>query len=135
MPACAVCESPATDLTMNGDSWKANIKKEIVVDINTARQIKPLYLVNTEPTNPLASPLYGELHGLPPLLTQVGSDEVLLCDSTDFAERARAAGVDVTLEVWPGMFHVFQYTAPLIPEARKAIQRIGEFIRSASQLG
>ncbi len=129
LPASAVCLSPATDLTMSGESWKTNLRKEFVVDPKIARQIQPLYLKSIDPTNPLASPLYADLHGLPRLLIQVGSDEVLLCDSTSFAERARAAGVDLTLEVWPGMFHVWQFTASMIPEARRAIKRIGDFIR------
>jgi monoterpene epsilon-lactone hydrolase len=133
LPACGVCQSPATDLAMSSESWKSNLKKEFVVDPNIARQIRPLYLKDGDPTNPLASPIYAELHGLPPLLIQVGSDEVLLSDSTTCAERARAAGVDVTLEVWPGMFHVWQFTAPIIPEAKRAIERIGEFIRSIQQ--
>jgi monoterpene epsilon-lactone hydrolase len=133
LPASAVCQSPVTDLTMHGESWKTNIKKEFVVDPNICKQVKPLYLPNRDPTDPLASPLYADLHGLSPMLIQVGSEEVLLSDSTAFAERAGAAGVDVTLEVWPGMFHVWQFTAPLIPEARRAIEKIGEFIRSISQ--
>ena len=132
LPASAVCLSPATDLTMTSESWIINLKKEFVVNPYTARQIQPLYLKEIPATNPLASPIYGDLHGLPPLLIQVGSEEALLCDSTGFAERARAAGVDVTLEVWPGMFHVWQATAPMIPEARQAIDRIGEFIKTVS---
>jgi acetyl esterase/lipase len=66
------------------------------------------------------------------LLIQVGSDEALLSDSTSFAERARAAGVDVTLEVWPRMQHVWQFSANFVPEARQAIDKIGEFIKVVS---
>jgi epsilon-lactone hydrolase len=129
LPAGAVCLSPATDLTKSGKSWETNAKKELVVNPHTGEQIIPLYLGDVDPHNPLASPLYGDLHGLPPLLIQVGSDEALLSDSTSFAERAKAAGVQVTLEVWPGMQHVWQFTASFVPEARKAVERIGEFIR------
>jgi acetyl esterase/lipase len=92
-----------------------------------------LYLGGVNPRDPLASPLYADLHGLPPLLIQVGSDEALLSDSTSFAERARAVGVDVTLEVWPRMQHVWQFTASFVPEARQAIDKIGEFIKVINQ--
>jgi acetyl esterase/lipase len=77
---------------------------------------------------PFISPLYADLRGLPPLLLQVGTEETLLDDSTRLAERARVAGVDVALEVWKGMIHVFQLSAILVPEARRAIERIGEFM-------
>jgi len=135
LPAGGVCMSPATDLTMGGESWKVNAKKELVVNRNTALQIKPLYLKDTDPCNPLASPLFADLHGLPPLLIQVGSDECLLSDSMSFTERARNAGVDVTLEIWPKMFHDWQYTASFLPEARQAIRKIGEFIERVSEKG
>ena len=133
MPAAAVCLSPATDLTLNGESWKFNAKKELVVNRYTAEQIQPLYLGGVSARNPLASPLFADLHNLPPMLIQVGADEALLSDSTSFAERARIAGVDVTLEVWPGMQHVWQFTASFMPEARQAIDKIGEFIKTVNQ--
>jgi acetyl esterase/lipase len=87
-----------------------------------------LYLGDADPRSPLASPLYADPAGLPPLLIQVGSEEVLLSDSTQFAEKARLAGVDLTLENWKGMQHVWQFTASMLPEARQAVARIGEFI-------
>jgi acetyl esterase/lipase len=133
MPAGAICLSPATDLTRSEESWKANAKKELVLSPYMAAQIRPMYLVNVDPHNPLASPLFGDLHGLPPLLIQVGSDEVLLSDSTSFAKRAKEAGVDVTLEVWPGMQHVWQFAASFLPEGRQAIERIGKFIQEVSK--
>ncbi len=133
MPAGVVCLSPATDLTRSKESWKANAKRELVLDPYIAEQIRPLYLGDHDPRDPLASPLFGDLHGLPPLLIQVGSDEVLLSDSTSFAQHAREAGVDVTLEVWPRMQHVWQFTASYLPEGREAIERIGEFIQAVSK--
>jgi acetyl esterase/lipase len=133
LPAAGVCLSPATDLTLSGESWKTNAKKELVVNRFIAEQIQDLYLGGVNPRDPLASPLYADLHGLPPLLIQVGSDEALLSDSTSFAERARAVGVDVTLEVWPRMQHVWQFTASFVPEARQAIDKIGEFIKVINQ--
>jgi acetyl esterase/lipase len=134
LPAAGVCLSPATDLTLSGESWKTNAKKELVVNRYIAEQIQPLYLGSVNPSDPLASPLFADLHGLPRLLIQVGSDEALLSDSTSFAERARAAGVDVTLEVWPRMQHVWQFTASFVPEARQAIDKIGEFIKAVSPM-
>jgi acetyl esterase/lipase len=77
---------------------------------------------------PHASPLYGDPTGLPPILLQVGSDEILRDDSTRMAERLRAGGCDVTLEVWPRMPHVWHAFAPVMPEATRAIRRIGAFM-------
>jgi monoterpene epsilon-lactone hydrolase len=73
--------------------------------------------------------LYADLKGLPPLLVQVGTSEILLDDSLRLAERAKAAGVAVTLEPWEGMIHVWQLFAPMLPEGQQAIERIGEFVR------
>ena len=88
------------------------------------------YLARPEDAaNPLASPLFADLAGLPPLLVQVGDAEVLLSDSTDLAKRATAAGVDVTLTVFPEMTHVFQAWAAILPEGREAIEQIGAFLR------
>ncbi len=89
-----------------------------------------LYLANQDPLEPSASPLYGDLSGLPPILMQVGDAELLLDDSVRFAEKAEKAGVKVTLEVWPEMFHNWQMFGPLFPEAQQAIDQMGEFIRS-----
>ncbi len=79
---------------------------------------------------PLLSPIHADLHELSPMLIHVGSDEILLSDSTRLEERARAAGVEVTLEIWPGMWHVFHGFTPRLPEARRAIEKIGVFIRN-----
>jgi len=87
------------------------------------------YLGGADPRNPLASPIHADLAGLPPLLVQVGTSEVLLDDSTRLAERARAAGVDVTLEPWQEMIHVWHFFALILPEGQQAIDRIGEFVR------
>ena len=89
-----------------------------------------LYLGNQDPHTPLASPLYAELHRIPPMLIQVGSAEVLLDDSVRLADRASAAAVNTTLEVWPDMIHVWQSFAAILPEARQAIERIGKFVRT-----
>ena len=88
----------------------------------------PAYLGIHDPANPLVSPLFADLHDLPPTLIHVGSDEILLDDSTRLEERLRAAGVDARLEIWEGMWHVFQIFAPYVPEAQQAIREIGNFI-------
>jgi acetyl esterase/lipase len=92
-------------------------------------EFRDRYLGKTDPTNPLASPVFGDYRGLPPLLIQVGEHEMLLDDSLRVAKQARSAGLAVQLEVWPGMFHVFQSHEPLLPEARQAIEHIAEFMR------
>jgi acetyl esterase/lipase len=128
LPAAAVCLSPWTDLTCSGESWKTNGKVDFMLKKGSTFNAAKLYLGDADPRSPLASPLYADPAGLPPLLIQVGSEEVLLSDSTLFAEKARLAGVDVTLENWKGMQHVWQFTASMLPEARQAVNRIGEFI-------
>jgi len=87
------------------------------------------YLQGENPAQPLASPLYADLRGLPPLLMQVGEAEVLLDDTLRVAEKAQAAGVDVTVDVYPEMIHIFQLFAPVLPEGQQAIDRIGAFLR------
>jgi acetyl esterase/lipase len=103
------------------------------VDPGIAREglvaMAKLYIEDMDPRTPLAAPLYADLQGLPPLLIQVGGSETLLDDSTRLAERAKAAGVDTTLEVWEDMIHVWQMYAPVLAEGQQAIEGIGEFIR------
>jgi acetyl esterase/lipase len=92
-----------------------------------------LYLGERSPRTPLAAPLYAELRGLPPLLIQVGTAETLFDDATRLAERARAAGVQVTLDVWEDMIHVWQLFAAMLPEGQQAIERLGAFIRERTR--
>ncbi len=87
-----------------------------------------LYLNGADPRHPYASPLYADLRGLPPILIHVGDAEVILDDSTRFADRAKAAGVDVTLEVWDEMPHVWHAFAGLLPEADKAVAGLGAWL-------
>jgi epsilon-lactone hydrolase len=131
LPAALVCISPWTDLAATGASVKtrAQLDPEIAADAIAPaglRYVGP----GGDPRAPLASPLYADLRGLPPTLIQVGDHEVLLDDSTRLAERARAAGVAVTLEVWPEMWHVFEAMAGYLPEADRAIAQIGSFMRA-----
>jgi acetyl esterase/lipase len=134
LPASGVCLSPATNLNMKRDGLKINAKRDVMVNLSLAEQIQTLYLRGIDPCDPLASPYFGDLRGLPPLLIQVGADEILRPDCECFAEQALKSGVDVTLEVWPGMQHVWQYCASFVPESRQAIERIGEFIKGKGLL-
>src|SRR5262249_54538054 len=93
-----------------------------------APRLAACYLAGADPCTPYASPLYGDPTGLPPTLLQVGSDEVLRDDSVRMAERMRAAGCDVQLEVWPRMPHPWQPWARMMPEARTALERVGKFV-------
>jgi len=125
LPQSAVCLSPTTDLTMAGDTWTRNARKDLLLSPAKVRAAIDLYLQGTDPRTPLASPLYADLHGLPPLLILVGSDS----DATRLAAKAQAAGVTVMLEVWDRMQHGWHITAAFLPEGRQAIARIGEFIQ------
>jgi acetyl esterase/lipase len=92
--------------------------------------IASYYCAEHEYRNPLVSPVYADVAGLPPIYIQVGDDEILLSDSTRIAARLEAAGSEVTLEVWPGMFHVFQVFVHQMPESREAIAKFVPFVRS-----
>jgi len=129
LPAAGVCLSPWTDLEGIGDSMTAKATVDPMVQRDGLVKMAAMYLAGKDPRTPLAAPLYANLGGLPPLLIQVGTAETLLDDSTRLAERARKAGVDVTLEPWEDMIHVWQVFAAMLPEGRQAIDRIGEFVR------
>lgn len=129
-PAAAVCLSPWTDLALTGESLTIRAKADPWLVRRAAEIQAAYYCGNNDPRNPLISPLYADLRGLPPLLIQVGEDEILLSDSTRLVERAREAGVDVTLDIWPGMWHVWHCLAPKLPEASRAIEQAGQFIRN-----
>jgi len=133
MPGAAICLSPWTDLTLSGTSLQANRDADPMVSASTLGLMADAYLGDVDRRSPTASPLFADLAGLPPLLLQVGSSELLLDDTTRFAERAEAAGVDVTIEIWDDVFHVWHSFADLLPEARDAIARIGTYVEQ--QLG
>ena len=107
----------------------ANAAADPIIDVEELPQFAADYLAGADPRNPFASPLYGDLAGLPPILIQAGSDEVLLDDSVRLAEGLRRANSPVDLHVWPRMFHGWQLFAPLLPESRQAIEQIGAFAR------
>ncbi len=133
MPGAAVPISPWTDMQATGDSMRTNVKSDPMVEPGGLMGMAKMYLGNADPTQPTAAPLHGNFAGLPPLLIQVGALETLLDDATRVADKARAAGVDVTLEVWPEMVHVWHLFAPMLPEGREAILRIGEFVTARTR--
>ncbi len=127
LPAAAVCISPATDLAGTGESfWTI---KDPVLTPEFVLAMCRHYAGNLDLHSPLISPHYGDVHGLPPLLIHAGADEMLLSDAERLASKARAAGVDVQLVVWPRMWHVWHLLTPILPEAREAIDAIADFIR------
>jgi epsilon-lactone hydrolase len=130
LPAAAACLSPWVDLQGIGASMTSKAAVDPFVQKEMIQFMAQQYLGDRDPRTPLAAPLYADLQGLPPLLIQVGTAEVLLDDATRIAERARAAGVEVSLEVWDDMIHVWQLFAPILPEGQQAIERIGAFIRA-----
>ncbi len=130
LPAAGVCISPWVDLTCGGASYATKADVDPIVKLAGIDEMAKTYLGGVDPRTPLASPLYAELRGLPPLLIQVGSDEILLDDAVQLAERARAAGVDAMLEVWDRMVHVWHWFLPMLDDAPAAIERIGRFLRA-----
>ena len=129
LPAAAVCISPWADLTNEAESYRTHAERDPLVFQEDIDRWGGAYLAGADPRTPLASPLHADLSGLPPLLIQVGSEEVLLDDSRLLAQRCKAAGGDATLEVWDDMIHVWHWFGEYLDEAAKAVDRIGEFVR------
>lgn len=129
LPAALVCISPWVDLAVMGESMESKAAEDPIVSRAMLSEWAKLYLGKNDARTPLASPLYAELRGLPPMMIQVGSAEVLLDDAKGLAERASAAGVETRLEVWPEMIHVWHSFAAVMAEGREAIEGIGRFVR------
>lgn len=129
MPAGAVLLSPWTDLAGTGESMTSRKEIDPWIGAESIPMIGQLYAGQENVRNPLISPVYADLHGLPPLLIEVGDDEVLLDDSTRIVEHAQDAGVEVTLHVWEGMWHVFPSFAFLLEEGQQAMEEMGAFMR------
>jgi phosphinothricin tripeptide acetyl hydrolase len=130
LPAGGVCISPWVDLTCGGASYRTMADADPIVRRAEVEEMARAYLGVTPPRTPLASPLFADLRDLPPLLIHVGSDEVLLDDAVQLAERAKAAGVDATLEIYDHMIHVWHWFLPMLDEAHAAVETIGRFVRS-----
>jgi len=129
LPRAGICLSPWVDLECIGESMVTKAEIDPVVTRDYILMLAKAYLGDIDPRTHLASPLYADLTGLPPLLIQVGTAECLFDDAMRLADRARAAGVDVTLEPWDDMIHMWHMFAAILPEGQQAIDRIGEFIR------
>lgn len=128
LPGAIAVISPWTDLAVTGTSARPGAS-DPMLNADDLAPIAAQYLAGANPRAPYASPLYGDVRGLPPTLIQVGSDEILVDDSVRMARSMRDAGCDVTLELWPRMPHVWHAFAPFLPEAGQAIARAGAFIR------
>ncbi|MCG8695147.1 MAG: alpha/beta hydrolase [Minwuiales bacterium] len=129
LPAMGYCISPWTDMEGSGESMRTKADVDPLIQPEALTWFANHYLNGADPTSPLATQLNADLAGLPPLLIQVGTAEVLLDDSTRLEARAKAAGVDVTLEAWDDMIHVWHLFAPMLSEGRDATARAGAFIR------
>jgi epsilon-lactone hydrolase len=129
LPAAIMPLSPWYDMEGKGASLDGNAAVDVLVQREILMGMAAAFLGESAPSDPLANPLYAELAGLPPVLIQVGGDETLLDDSHRFADRARAAGVDVTVEVHPEMQHVFHFMAGRAPEADEAVAQLGTWVR------
>ena len=128
MPGAAVCISPWSDMTCSNESYQTRAEADPMVGGDIGK-MADLYLQGKDPKDPYASPNFADLRSLPSLLIQVGRDEVLLDDSIKLNEKAKADGVDSTLEIWEDMIHVWHAFHPMLPEGRDGIQRVGEFLR------
>lgn len=128
LPAACACFSPWTDLAATGASLDQNDLHCAMFSAAGIRRARMLYVGNADPCDPRISPLYADLRGLPPLLLHVSDSEVLLDDSTRFAELARQAGVPVQLKVWGSQPHVWQLFHRLIPEGRYSLQEAADFV-------
>lgn len=129
MPAAGVCLSPWTDMTAAGASYQTKADADVLVTVHDLTRYRTAYLGDTPWTTPLASPLHADLKGLPPLLIQVGSDEVLLDDARALAAKVAAAGGSAVLEEWPDMIHVWQWYWPVLEAGRQANAAIAAFLK------
>jgi monoterpene epsilon-lactone hydrolase len=130
LPSCAFLMSPYVDLTLSGETLIDREALDPVLTPDGLRARVPDYVGGADAGDPLISPIFGDLSGLPPLLIQVGSHEVLLSDALRLAARAALSDVEVTLEVTPGVPHVFQGFAGLLDEAGAALDRAADFLNT-----
>src|SRR3954470_19293772 len=128
LPAAAALLSPWTDLTLTGKSFRKNARRDAYLDPQGAAKTVELYLNGADPQAPLASPLYADFHGMPPLIIHVGGREILRDDSTRLAERIRAAGCEVVISVWPVVPHVWQIFNRIVPEGRQSLAQMADFL-------
>ena len=127
LPTCAYLSSPWIDLTMQGDSINQNDGKDILTRARLSLH-RDRYIGTAQQEDPLVSPLFGDLSGLPPLFIQVGRHDLLYSEAVVLAKKAKQAGVETVLDEWPEMIHFFPFFAQDFPEAREAIQKAGIFL-------
>ena len=130
LPAAAILLSPFLDVTASGESAQTRADQDPWFHAKDLRAVVRYYCGAEEVRNPMVSPVFANVAGLPPVFIQVGDDEILLSDSTRFADKMRAAGNKVDIEIWPEMWHVFQLFVGKMPEARQAINKIGDYLRA-----
>ena len=126
----SVAISPWVDLEATGETMTTNAEHDVMVQRPMLLGMATMFLNGHDPKDPLAAPIHADFTGLPPLYIQVGGHETLFDDARRVASAAQKAGVDVTLEVFPEMQHVFQIGAGRVPESDDAISRMGAFLRS-----
>ncbi|WP_020666082.1 alpha/beta fold hydrolase [Amycolatopsis nigrescens] len=129
MPAAAVAASPWTDMTLTAATLESHADRDPLVSKAMLTRLRETYLGDHDPRDPLASPLYGPLDDLPPLLLIAGTDETVLDDTRNFAAAATHAGATVDVHLYQGVFHLWHNFPAIIPEGRAAITEIGAFIR------
>lgn len=135
LPAAVACMSPWADLTFRGKSYVTRQKVEVLLNEDVLREWAEAYAGGENASHPLISPAYADFHGFPPLLIQVGDDEILLDDAVMLAEKAKSDGVDVTLKIWDGMWHVWQALGELIPESKKSFEEMAWFVNACYEKG
>jgi acetyl esterase/lipase len=128
LPCAGVCMSPWTDMTKSGESFVTKVADDPYLSPDGLPAAE-WYVGDEDPRHPYASPVFGDFTGLPPLYIVVGGREILLSDSIRVAEKADADGVEVILEIWYQMFHIFPFFAHVLPEAKQASEKIGMFMR------
>lgn len=132
LPAAAVLLSPFLDVTASGESATSRADKDPWFEVSDMAVVARYYCPDESKwRDPLVSPVFANVSGLPPMMIQVGDDEILLSDSTRLAEKLEAAGIDVELEVWPDMWHVFPMFVGKMPESHRAVEKIGAYINKA----
>ena len=133
LPAACVAFSPSLDMTISGESHKTRLKADPCTPKGMTETYYNYYVGSGDPKHPYASPLFGDLSGLPPIMIHVGNDEVLRDDSTRFGLKADSCGVSAEVKVWKGMFHCFPLLAPMFPEATEAMKQVTAFIKQYMQ--
>lgn len=132
LPSCIALLSPELDATMSGESHRAKVDADPMLTPSKLALFVDAYAAATPKTDPLVSPVYADLRGLPPMLVQVGSDELLLSDSQTITNHAQRDEVEATLFVGDGLWHGWHFFALIVPEAKQAMNDIAEFVKRHS---